>query len=111
MALIATSLDGPACSWFFSVSEVYTQDWSTFTLTFLEQFDSVTAQNEALASAENAQFRTHEPNFLSACRVEDPVKKSCPEIFAKKRNKDYVSTFNLGLHFKKTSSLQKEPKS
>ena len=55
VALVATSLDGPVSSWFNSILEAGTQDWSTFTLKLLKQFDSVTEQNKAQAHARNAK--------------------------------------------------------
>ena len=65
VALVGTSLDGPAFSWFISYSEADTQDWSTFTLKFLTQFNSVTAQYKAQAQAQNVQLNTHE--YISIC--------------------------------------------
>ena len=60
MALVTTSLDGLASSWFNSVSAAAKQDWSTFTLKFLKHFDSVTAQYKSQAEPQNVQLNTYE---------------------------------------------------
>ena len=39
MAFVAISPDIPSFSWFNSLSEADSQDWSTFTMKFLKQFD------------------------------------------------------------------------
>ena len=79
MALVATSLDGPASALFNSLPGADTQDWSTFTLKFPKLFDSVTAQNKAQAETQNAQLNTFESIAVFACRVEDLVNKSWPD--------------------------------
>ena len=53
MALVATSFDGPASSWFIGLSEINSQDWSLFSTKFLKQFDSATIKFKFQADARN----------------------------------------------------------
>ena len=88
MALVATSLDGPAFSWFNSLSEADTQDWSTFTLKIPKHSGSVTAQCKAQAEAQQGQLNTQESISVYVCRVEDLVNKGWSEYDATKRNRE-----------------------
>ena len=90
----------PNSSWFNSLSEADTQDWSTFTLEFLKHFNSVTAQYKAQAEAQNMKLNTHESISIYASCVEDLSNKSWPEHDAKMRNRDYVNNFILQFPFK-----------
>ena len=47
MALVATSLDGPASTWYNTLTEKDKRDWPTFHSIFLKQFDNITAQFKA----------------------------------------------------------------
>ena len=108
MDLVATSLDGPVSSWFNSLSEADAQDWSTLTLKFRKKFDSVTAQSEVQAEAQNVQLNTHECNSFYGCRVEDFVKKGWPDYDVKMRNREDVVIFIQGLPFKLKQSATKK---
>ena len=66
MALVTTSLDSLASSWFNGLFEADTQDWSTFTLKFLKHFDCVTTQYKAQAEPQNVQLNTCEPISIYA---------------------------------------------
>ena len=96
MPFVATSLDVLASSWFNSLSKAHTQEWSTFTVNFPKQFDSVTAQYKTQAEAQNVQLNTHDSISIYAGRVEDLVKKDWPEYDAIKRNTDFVIYFIQG---------------
>ena len=85
MVLDATSLDDPTSSWFNGFSEADTQDWSTLTVKFLDQFEKYKPQHTAQAEAQNAPLNTHKSNSIYACRVEDLVNKGRPENDAKMR--------------------------
>ena len=100
MALVAISSDIPASSWLNSLSEADLKNWSTFTMKFLKQFDSVTAQNDAQAEAQNKQLDTHESIFIYACSVEDLVNKRWPENDAEMHNREIVNFFIQGLPLK-----------
>ena len=75
MAFFATSLDGPASSWFNSLSESDTQDWSNFSTMFLKQFDSATINFKDQVEAQKIRLTTQETFSICACRVEDLVNK------------------------------------
>ena len=51
IALVATSLNELAFSRLVSLLEANTQDWHTFTINFLQQFSSATAQCKTQAEA------------------------------------------------------------
>ena len=55
MALVVTSLDGLASSWFFSLSETDIQDWCIFSAKFRKHFDRATIKFIAQAEAQNFQ--------------------------------------------------------
>ena len=73
MAPVATSFDGPASSWFKSVSETVTQDWCLFRTMFLEQLNGAIIKFTAEAEAQNIQLATTESFSFYACRVEKLV--------------------------------------
>ena len=66
MALVATSLDGPAFSCLTGLCEADTQDWSSFTVNLPEQIDSGTAQFKTQAETQKAYLNTHESFFILA---------------------------------------------
>ena len=90
----------PGLFWFNGLSEADTQHWSTFTLKFLKQFDSVTAQYKAQTETRNVQLNRHKSISIFACCFEDLVNKGWPEYDAKMRNRECVSFFIQGLPFK-----------
>ena len=100
MALFTTSLDGPAFSWFNSLSKTDTQHWSTFTLKFHKQFDSVAAQQKLSAEAQIVQFNPHESIPIYACRVGDLVNKARLTVLLKR-----VTENMLIFSFKDSSSI------
>ena len=102
MALVATSLDGPASSWFSSLFETDTQDWSIFSTKFLKRFDSSTIKIKAQAEARNLQLATHESISMYACHVEILVNKRWLEFDSEMINQEYVKIFIHGFPNKLT---------
>ena len=82
------SLNGSTSSWFISLSDADTQDWSTFTLKFPKPFYGLTAQYKVEACARNSQSHTDESISIYACRVEGLLFKGWSENDAELRNRD-----------------------
>ena len=95
MALAETSLDGPASSWFNSLTEIDTQGWSIFSTKFLKHFDIATIKFKTQADAQI----THESTFIYACRVEDLVENGWAQFDPEMKNREYI------IIFKKTSPI------
>ena len=100
MALVATSLDGPASSWFNSLSETDTHYWSNFSTKFRKQLDCATIKFKAQAEAQDNHLTTHESISIYACRVENLVIKGWPEMDSKMKNREYVNICIQSLPFK-----------
>ena len=60
----------PASSWFNSLLETDTKDWSVFSTNFLKEFHNANIKLGTQTEAQNIQLDAHESISNYACRVE-----------------------------------------